>query len=98
MHGNCKHAATCKRIEIVNADYWRFSHIQLCFGKLRSGRFCCKNNLKTEINSTWRNAESLKAKNGGILVILEKIENSAVLFVRRDLELNKRKCHVMNLI
>ena len=21
MHGNCKHAATCKRIEIVNADF-----------------------------------------------------------------------------
>lgn len=21
MHGNCKHAATCKRVEIVNADF-----------------------------------------------------------------------------
>lgn len=27
-----------------------------------------------------------ESKKGGILVILEKIENSAVLFVRRDLE------------
>ena len=57
-----------------------------------------QNNLKTEINLTWRNAGSFKSKNGGILVILEKIKNSVVLFARRDLELNKRKCHVMNLI